>query len=350
MIGYCSSFPLPLPQPTATVTIVKRIPLTIAISYYDHFRDFRSGDVQATGIDPLWLNLDLHEIFARFAAGREWHVSEMSFAKFTALATSPGADVIALPVFASRVFRLSSFYVNKSKGIRGAGDLKGKRVGLPEWAQTAAVYSRGWLEHEAKVPLNSIEWVQAGIETAGRTEKVDLDLPKGLVLRREPGKTLNDMLVSGEVDAVMTASAPSSFEKGHSAVARMFPDYREREAEYFARTRIYPIMHVIAMRKDVLGEHPWLARNLCLAFEESKNRSLERLREAGVSRYPVPWMSHYIAELEEQFGHDIFPFGIEANRPTLAAFLQYCHEQGIAKRLAKPEEIFPPGIEPSVAV
>lgn len=329
---------------------MKRIPLTIAISDYDHFRDFRFGDVQATGIDPLWLNLDLHEIFSRFAAGREWHVSEMSFAKFTALATTPDADVVALPVFASRVFRLSSFYVNTSKGIREAADLKGKRVGLPEWAQTAAVYSRGWLEHEAKVPLKSIEWVQAGIETAGRTEKVALELPKGLELRREPGKTLNDMLVSGEVDAVMTASAPSSFEKGNPGVARLFSDYRQREADYFARTKIYPIMHVVAMRKDVLDEHPWIARNLCLAFEESKNRSLERLREAGVSRYPVPWMSHYIGELEEQFGRDIFPFGIEANRPTLTAFLQYCHEQGIAKRLTKPEEIFPAGIEPSVAV
>lgn len=329
---------------------MKRVPVTIAVSDYDHFRDFRAGDVQAAGIDPLWLTMDLHEIFSRFAAGREWHVSEMSFAKFTAQATSPGSDVIALPVFASRVFRLASFYVNKRKGINGPDDLKGKRVGLPEWAQTAAVYSRGWLAHEAKVPLTSIEWVQAGIESAGRKEKVDLELPDGLVLRREPGKTLNDMLVAGEIDAVMTADAPSAFKRGHPDIARLFPDYRQREADYFRRTRIYPIMHVIAMRKDILAEHPWLARNLCLAFEESKNRSLDRLREAGVSRYPLPWLSHYVGELEESFGKDIFPFGIEANRPTLTAFLQYCHEQGIAKRLARPEDIFPPGIEPSVAV
>ncbi len=329
---------------------MKRIPLTIAISEYDHFRDFREGLVDAPGIDPLWLTLDLHEIFSRFAAGREWHVSEMSFAKFSAQATAPGSDVIALPVFASRVFRLSSFYVNKRKGIRDAGDLKGKRVGLPEWAQTAAVYSRGWLQHEAGVPLISIEWVQAGIESAGRTEKVDLALPKGLVLKREPGKTLNEMLVSGELDAVMTAGAPSSFERGHADVARLFPDFRRMEADYFARTRIYPIMHVIAMRKDILAEHPWLARNLCLAFDESKNRSLDRLREAGVSRYPVPWLAHAVAELEELFGRDIYPFGIDANRPTLEAFLQYSFEQGIAKRLARPEDIFPAGIEPSVAV
>src|SRR5262245_42656965 len=161
---------------------MKKIPLTIAISDYDHFRDFRFGIVDAEGIEPLWLNLDLHEIFSRFAAGREWHVSEMSFAKFSAQATAPNADIIGLPVFASRVFRLASFYINKRAGIRTAADLEGKRVGVPEWAQTAAVYSRGWLQHEAGVPLRAIEWVQAGTEGAGRTEKVDLDLPKDIRL------------------------------------------------------------------------------------------------------------------------------------------------------------------------
>ena len=329
---------------------MKKIPLTLAISEYDHFRDFREGQVQAAGIEPLWLTLDIHEIFSRFAAGREWHVSEMSFAKFSAQVTAPGADIIGLPVFASRVFRISSFYVNKRAGIREAADLKGKRVGLPEWAQTAAVYSRGWLAHEAGVPLTSIEWVQAGTENAGRTEKVELNLPEGLKLTRKPDKSLNEMLVSGEIDAVMTASTPSSMQRGHPDIGRLFPDYREREAAYFAKTRIYPIMHVIAMRKDVLEDNPWLARNLCLAFEESKDRSLQRLREGAISRYPVPWLPHYIETLEAQFGRDIYPFGIEANRPTLQAFLQYSFEQGIAKRLVEPEDIFPAGIEPSVTV
>ena len=329
---------------------MKPVSLTIAVSDYEHFRDFRYGEVSAPGIDPLWLTLDLHEIFSRFAAGREWHVSEMSFAKFSAQVTAPDADIIGLPVFASRVFRLSSFYVNRKAGIQTAADLRDKRVGLPEWAQTAAVYSRGWLEHEAKVPLTSIEWVQAGIASRGRTEKVDLALPNGLVLRREPTRTLNEMLLAGELDAIMTASPPPAFKAWHPDVVRLFPDFRAREADYFERTRIYPIMHVIALRRDVLAAHPWVARNLCLAFEEAKNRSLERLKEAGVSRYPVPWLPNYIEDLEALFGPDLFPFGIEANRPTLEAFLQYSFEQGIAKRRVRPEEIFPPGIEPSVAV
>lgn len=329
---------------------MKRVPLTIAVSDYDHFRDFREGLVDAPGIDPLWLTLDLHEIFSRFAVSREWHVSEMSFAKFSAQATAPESDIIALPIFASRVFRLSSFYVNRKANIHSAQDLEGKRVGLPEWAQTAAVYSRGWLQHEAGVPLTSIEWVQAGIEDAGRTEKVALDLPKGLSLQRAPDKTLNAMLVAGELDAVMTADAPSAFKHGHPAVARLFPDFRAREVDYFKRTGIYPIMHIVAMRRDILAEHPWLARNLCLAFEASKSRSLERLRDASATRYPVPWLGHIVAEIEEAMGGDIFPYGIEANRRTLEAFLTWSFEQGIAKRHAKPEDIFPPGMEPSVKV
>ena len=274
----------------------------------------------------------------------------MSFAKFTAQVTGPNPDIIGLPVFASRVFRLSSFYVNADAGIQGAADLKGKRVGIPEWAQTAAVYSRGWLQHDAGVPLTSIEWVQAGIDTAGRTEKVDLHLPDGLRLVGEPEKTLSDMLASGEIDAAMTANAPSAFQNGHPKVARLFPDYRDLEADYFRRTGIYPIMHVIAMRRDILDQYPWIARNLYLAFEESKNRSLERIRYEGCSNYPIPWLPHYVETLTAMIGDDLFPFGIEANRKTLEAFLSYAYEQGVTGRKALPEEIFPIGIEPSVAV
>ncbi len=329
---------------------MSKIPITIALTDYDHFRDFRTGKVTAAGVEPIWLDLDLHEIFARFAARREWHVSEMSFAKFIAQATAPDADIIGLPVFASRVFRLSSFYINVNAGIRTASDLKGKRVGVPEWAQTAAVYSRGWLAHEAGVPLTSIEWVQAGIETAGRTEKVDIALPEGLSLTREPTKTLNHMLISGEIDAAMTASVPSAFRARHPNVAQLFPDYRDQEMRYYRRTGIYPIMHIIAMRKDLLADHPWIARNLYLAFDEAKRLSLRRLRYASASRYPVPWLPHYLETLQEEFGEDIFPFGIDANRTTLEAFLSYAYQQGIAQRLAQPEDIFPPGIAPVVAV
>ena len=327
---------------------MRKVHVTIATGDYDHFRDFRSGEIQAEGVDPTWMTLDLHEIFTRFATWREWHVSEMSFAKFSAQVTLDDPDIIALPVFASRVFRLSSIYVNTQKGIKTPADLKGKRIGVPEWAQTAAVYTRGWLQHDAGVPLTSIDWVQAGTEDVGRTEKVDLQLPDGLKLTRVNDRTLSEMLVSGELDAVFAASTPSPFRAGHPNVARLFPDYRTEEENYFRRTGIFPIMHVIAMRRDILDAYPWLARNLYLAFEESRRRAMERLFESSVSRYPVPWMHDTVERMKALFKGDFYPYGIDANRPTLEAFLTWSHEQGIARRLLKPEDIFPQGINPSV--
>ena len=326
------------------------VKLTIATTDYDHFRDFRLGLVRAEGIDATWLTLGHHEIFSRFTFNREWDVSELSFAKFSAQVTRQDSDVIGLPVYASRLFRFASFYVNKKAGIKSAADLKGKRIGVPEWAHTAAVWMRGWLMHEGGVPLAGIEWVQAGTNEAGRIEKVELSLPKGVTLRREPEKTLSGMIASGELDCAIIARPPDCFRQKHPDVVRLFPDFEEIERRYYRDTRVYPIMHIIALRKALLADNPWIARNLLNAFEESKRRSLERLLDPAVSRYPIPWLTNYARQTTHRFGGDPFPYGIEANGPTLELFLRYCHEQGIAHRLAAPEEIFPPGIMASVRV
>ncbi len=324
--------------------------LTVATTDYDHFRDFRLGAVQAEGIEATWLTLGHHEIFSRFTFNREWDVSELSFAKFMAQVTRPNADIIGLPVYASRLFRFASFYVNRKKGIKSAKDLKGKRVGVPEWAHTAAVYMRGWLMHEGGVALSDIEWVQAGTNEAGRIEKVELALPKGVRLTSAPEKTLSGMIASGELDCVIIARPPNSFREKHPDVARLFPDYEEMERRCYEQTRVYPIMHVIAMRKAVVEENPWAARNLYNAFAESKRRSIERILDPAVSRYPVPWLANYATRMQQMFGAELFPYGIEANRPTLELFLQYAYEQGIAHRRVQPEDIFPPGIMASVKI
>ena len=326
----------------------RKVQVTIATGDYDHFRDFMFGRVQAQGIDTTWMELDLHEIFTRFAAWREWHVSEMSFAKFSAQVTADDPDIIGLPVFASRVFRLSSIYVNTSKGIKTPADLRGKRIGVPEWAQTAAVYTRGWLQHDAGVPLTSIDWVQAGIEDIGRTEKVALNLPAGLKLTQVNDKSLSDMLESGEIDAAFTASPPRPYRQKSPNVARLFDNARDEEENYFKRTGVFPIMHIVAMRRDILGQYPWIARNLFLAFEESRQRAMKRLSEPGVSRYPMPWVPDMAEKMRELFKGDWYPYGIDENRTTLQAFLTWSYEQGIAKKLVKPEDIFPEGINPSV--
>jgi 4,5-dihydroxyphthalate decarboxylase len=328
---------------------MSRIQLTIATTDYDHFRDFRLGLVQAEGIDVTWLTLGHHEIFARFTFDREWDVSELSFAKFAAQVTRENSDIIGLPVICSRLFRFGSFYVNKKSQIKTATDLRGKKVGSPEWAHTAAVYMRGWLQHDVGIPLEEIHWVQAGANEPGRIEKVELSLPKGVTLTRCADKSLSQMLADGEIDCAIIARPPNCFLEGHPDVERLFPNFQEMEEISFRKTKVWPIMHIIAVQRHVLAKNPWIARNLYNAFLESKRRSLERLLDPAVSRYPLAWLPNYARKMRDMFG-DPFPFGIEENRPTLDQFLRFTYEQGIAHRRAKPEEIFPKGIATAVKI
>ena len=327
-----------------------RVRLSIATTDYDHFRDFRLGIVQAEGVEAIWSTLGHHEIFARFTFNREWDVSELSFAKFMAQATRAEPDILGLPVVCSRLFRFGSFYVNRKSGIRAPADLRGKRVGSPEWAHTAAVYMRGWLGDECGVALGDVHWFQAGANEPGRIEKVELSLPQGVTLTRVAEKSLSEMLAAGEIDCAIIARPPDCFRSGHPDVVRLFPDFWRMEEESYARTKVYPIMHIIAVKKRILDEHPWIARNLYNAFLESKRRSVERLLDPAVSRYPVPWLAAYARKMRDMFDGDPFPFGIEENRPTLEQFLRYTYEQGIAHRHAAPEEIFPEGIMTSVKI
>jgi len=329
---------------------MNRLKLTIATTDYDHFRDFRLGLVNAEGIEHTWLTLGHHEVFARFTFNREWDVSELSFAKFMAQVTRTDSDIIGLPVVCSRLFRFSSFYVNKKSKIKTAKDLKGKTIGSPEWAHTAAVYMRGWLNDEHGVGLKDIHWYQAGANEAGRIEKVELDLPKGVKLTRVSDKSLSELLASGEIDCALIARPPDCFRQGHPDIERLFLNYWEMEEEYYKRTKVWPIMHIITVQKHVLDANPWVARNLFNAFVESKRRSLERLLDPAVSRYPLAWLPSYARKMQTLFDGDPFPYGIEENRPTLEQFMRYTFEQGIAKRLAKPEEIFPKGVMTMVRV
>ena len=324
--------------------------LSIATTDYDHFRDFRTGEVRAEGIDHNWLNLGHHECFARFTANREFDASELSFAKFTTQVSRENPDIIGLPVICSRLFRFSSFYVNKNAKIKTVEDLKGKRIGSPEWAHSAAVYMRGWMHNECGVKLTDVHWYQAGANAPGRAEKVELNLPEGLKLTRVTDKSLSEMLASGEIDCAIIARPPTCFLEGHPDVERLFPNYLEMEEDYFERTKVWPIMHIIAVQKHIIDENPWVARNLLNAFNESKRRSIERLFDPAVSRYPLPWLATYARKMRDMFGSDVFPYGIEENRPTWEQMLLYTYQQGIAHKHMKPEDIFPKGIMTKVIV
>jgi len=320
---------------------MNKLPLTAAIPDYDHVRDLVMGRVPVEGIELTCLTLPVEEIFYRFIVYKEWEVSEISFAKYVSLTAQGDESFYALPVFPSRVFRHSSLYVRKDGSIKKITDLQGRRVGLPEWAQTAAVYSRGFLQHEYGIDLASIKWVQAGVNQPGRIEKVDLQLPKGVEVERRPDKSLNGMLLAGEVDAVLAARPPAAFVERDPNIRRFFENYQQVEAEYYKKTGIFPIMHAVAVRRDVLNKNPWVARSLFNAFVEARRRAVERAFDGTVSLYPIPWADTYAQQGAELLGKDYFPYGIEENRKTLEAFLTYAYEQGVCKRLLKLEELFP---------
>jgi 4,5-dihydroxyphthalate decarboxylase len=317
---------------------MEKLRLSIALDEYDHTRDVMSGRVPVEGVELVPMNLQIEEIFYRTTFYKEWDVSELSMGKYCSLRSQGDDTFTAIPVFVSRQFRLSMVYVREDGKIARPEQLAGKRVGVPEWAQTATVYSRGGLAHDCGVKLDSIDWVQAGLHTPGRVEKVKLNLPAGLKLRPAPESTLNDMLLAGEVDAILTARAPRGMGQG---IARLIPDYRPVEEAYYRKTGIYPIMHVVVLRSEVLARHPWVAGNLVKAFEEAKRRSYERLDQIALSSVPLAWLYDYVGQMKAIFGDDFFPYGVEKNRRTLDAFLQYGHEQGVFHRRLQPEDLFP---------
>ena len=324
--------------------------LTLAIGDYDHTRDVAHGIVRADGLAVRWLNLPVEEIFHRFIKFREWDASEMSFGKFAAFTAQDDGRFVAIPVFPSRVFRLSSFYVNSRGRIRSPADLAGARIGIPEWGQTASIYTRGYIAHELGVPLTDIEWVQAGVNEPGRTEKMELSLPPGIRYRAEPQRTLDDLLQEGAVDLVLSARPPRSFSAGDGTTVRLFPDFRIREEAYFRKTGVFPIMHVLALRREVYEAHRWIAMSLFKAFEEAKARSLARLADITASHAPLPWLPDYVGTVRELLGEDPWPYGIEPNRRTLEAFLQFAFEQGLCRRRLTPEALFVPEVQSRVKV
>jgi 4,5-dihydroxyphthalate decarboxylase len=305
------------------------VPLTLAINPYEHVRS-----LAPLGIELTVLELPVEEIFFRFARFREWDASEMSLAKTVSIASGASPDIVPIPVFPSRVFRHSAIYIGKKSGIKEPKDLEGRKVGIPEWAQTAGIYVRGLLQHEYGVDLARIQWHQAGVNQPGRVEKVDLKLPSGVHIKPVPEKSLAEMLAAGELDAVISARDPGG--------KRLFEDYVAMEREYFRKTGIYPIMHVIVLRRDVYERDRWIAMNLLKAFEEAKRSSMRRLIEIGLSHVPMPWLAEQARQWREIAGEDFWPYGIDPNRRTLAPFLQYAFEQGIARRELKPEELFAP--------
>jgi 4,5-dihydroxyphthalate decarboxylase len=327
-----------------------KVRLTLAINDYDHVRDLVEGDVEAEGIELTWLRLSVEETFFRFVRFREWEVTELSLAKYCALRAAGDDSVIALPVFPSRSFRHSAIFVRDDGPVDDPSALAGRRIGVPEWTQTATVYARGLLQHQYGVDPRDVKWIQAGTNESGREEGVQLSLPDGISLTTVPDRSLNDLLLEGELDAVIAAHPPTEFKRRTGRIVRLFSNYRAVEERYYADTGIFPIMHVVALRADVLERFPWAAMSLMKAFEAAKQRSLRRAIDGNAPRYPVPWSFANAQHAEAVFGRDFWPYGIEENRTTLNTFLDYAHEQGACALRLDIEELFAPHVGASFRI
>ena len=316
------------------------IPLSMAIGHYDHVTDLVSGRIHPEGIGLTVMDLPIEEIFFRMFSFREWDISEFSMAKYVSMVATGTAPFRAIPVFPSRVFRQSAIYVAPDR-IRSPKDLAGKRIGIPEWTQTAGIYARAYLQHQCQIPLADIHWVQAGVNQPGRTEKVTVVPPAGVKIECIQDRSLNEMLLAGEIDGIISAREPASFLAHHPGIARLWPEYRAIEEDYYRQTGIFPIMHVIVVKNEVLDTHPWVAMNLLRAFDQARQNSLKRLSSIVNSAVAIPWAQQAFHHATSVFGNDLWPYGIEPNRPTLNAFLQFCAEQGVTSRPLTVDQLFP---------
>lgn len=322
---------------------MSQLRMSLACWNYDRTRALMDGSVQPQGIDLNYLNMPVEETFFRMLRHQEFDAAEMSLSSYTVSLFKPQRPFVAIPVFPSRFFRHSCIYVNADSGIREPRDLIGKRVGNPEYQMTAPVWIRGILSDHYGVPVDSVTYCTGGEEEPGRPEKLKLDLPSNI--RVEPideTKTLSQMLLSGEIDALYTARMPSTFRTGGGRVRRLFDNFVDVERQYFRDTGIFPIMHTVAIRTEVYQANRWVAQSLYKAFLEAQRRNYEDLQETAALKTSLPWLTSHVEETRREMGDDFWPYGIDRNRKTLETFLRYHFEQGLSKRLLTPEELFAP--------
>lgn len=318
--------------------------LSFACGLYDRMLPLYTGEVQPEGIDLDYVAIDSpRDIFDRMAGGLEFDAAEMSSSEFISRKSAGKCPFVAIPVFPSRVFRHGFIAIHRGSGIRTPRDLEGKRIGVPLYTMTAAIWIRGHLQHEYGVDLSTIHWVQGSINSPGAHGNPSVLPPvKSVPIEiNESGKSLSQLLDEGAIDATIGTSLPLAI-RHNPEVRRLFPDFREIEKKFYARTGIFPIMHLVAIRRDVYEKHPIIATSLYKAFCESKDRALEKMRYTGALRYMLPWMTADLDEIDEVFGGDPWPYGVAANTPTLEALVTYMVEQSLIAAPMRLDDLFVP--------
>ncbi len=325
---------------------MSKLPIMIACNDYDRVQPIRDGSIQVEGCETNFLTLVSEEIFERAHHGAQFDVCEMSMSRFM-IRKSRGDDAyVGLPVFISRSFRHNAIYIRTDRGIKEPADLRGRLVGVPEYQMTAAFWARGILADEYGVQPSDIRWRNGGLETPGRQEMVKLTLPADVELKSIPqDRTLDELLAAGELDAIIASKRPKCFVNGHKHVARLFPNFRQVEQAYYRKTGIFPIMHLIGIRRELAERHPWLAPSVYKAFDAAKRAAIPRLAEVGVNHDTLPWLQAEVEETKALMGDDYWPYGVAANRKSLDAMLRYMSDQGLVARPLTIDELFVPGAD-----
>lgn len=322
---------------------MKKIPLSLSVCNYDRTAALFDGRIEIEGVDLNAVALEPEESFHRAFKYREFDVSELSLSSHTLSVARGDNHYVGIPAYVSRLFRHSSLYIRTDRGIRSPADLKGRIVGLPEYQMTANVWLRGTIKDEYGVHPREIKWRNGGLEEPGREERTKIKLPDDVELKSIPtDRTLSDMLEKGEIDAIFAARAPSCFLRGAPNIDRMWPNYPEVEEAYYRKTKIFPIMHIIGVRKSLAEAHPWLPVSIFKAFNKARDLCVHEMGQIGHLFSSLPWSVYEFERLSKSMGRDYWSYGLEANRHVLEALTRYSFEDGLSSRKVSPDELFWP--------
>jgi 4,5-dihydroxyphthalate decarboxylase len=325
---------------------VANLKLTLACWNYDRTRPLIDGRVKPEGIDLDIQILRPRQSFQRMLDNQEFHVSELSLASYTTLKARGNCPFVALPVAVSKLFRHGCIYIRKGAGIEKPQDLRGKRVGTGQWSSTGLCFMRGFLQHDYGVMSEDLHWFMGGLSGTPDKQLIPMNLPSAVKLDfLGPGQALERMLEAGELDALLSLFIPDSFAAGAPHIARLLPNFKEVEQDYYRRTKIFPIMHTVVVREDVHREHPWVAKSIYQAFCKAKAIAVDGLYDTDALHLALPFLIDHVEEAWRVFGKDFWAYGVEPNRPTWQAIARFVHEQGLAPRVVTPEEMFPVAVE-----
>jgi 4,5-dihydroxyphthalate decarboxylase len=322
---------------------MSKLQLSVAVGPYDRMWPLVDGEVQMEGVDPTFMLQEPEEIFFRALRHADYDICELSLSSYSVKTAAGTSAYVAIPVFPSRAFRHTSVYVNAHAGINKPEDLKGKRIGVPEYQLTANVWVRLFLEEEYGVKASDMTWVRGGYEDPTRVEKIALSLPADVKLENAPeGKTISGMLEAGEIDALIGPRAPSCFDRGSPNVKYLFDDPQAEATAWYRKTKLFPIMHTLGIRRALVEQHPWLPMSVMKAFEKSKAIALHRLTDTSATKVTLPFVDSQLRAARQLMGEDFWPYGFAANEHALNRFLKQHYAEGLSSRLLEAKDLFHP--------